>query len=231
MLARAVALLFGALAGALFGDLRRRPVRALARVLVSRAAVTAVHRLPRRDAIAVVSGGFSRPHGGPRRARLRGHRGGRAGFCRSRSASRCGSRAPPRGVLIGVAPLFCSCSLAAISSARASTRACGGRGSDRLSCASLSFERRRPEGFRTLGIVLACSAPRSSRCATRWCAGPRATPRSTRSAHRRLARRRRDRARRVVRADAENLRPPVGCATRSSRSCQRPCASAPPTCA
>ena len=82
-------------------------------------------------------------------------------------------------VLIGVAPLL-SFALAAIFLGEGlNAGLVAGAALIVVAGASLSFERRwRPEGYRTLGAVLAVLCAGLFGVATRSCAGPRATPRS-----------------------------------------------------
>ncbi len=156
---RAVAaLLFGALAGALFGAFAVAVRHGLSRGVQVEigATVTAVVGFLVVTAIALVSGAFS-GHIGVRDTLVFAAIGagvpGLSQIAFTQAVRHAG--AARTAVLIGVAPLL-SFALAAIFLGEGlNAGLVAGAALIVVSCASLSFERRRPEGYRTLGAVLA----------------------------------------------------------------------------
>jgi drug/metabolite transporter (DMT)-like permease len=156
---RAVAaLLFGALAGALFGAFAvtiRHGLSHGVQVEIG-ATVTAVTGFLVVTAIALVSGAFG-DHIGVRDTVVFAAIGagvpGLSQIAFTQSVRHAG--AARTAVLIGVAPLL-SFGLAAIFLGESlNAGLVAGAALIVVSCASLSFDRRRPEGFRRLGVVLA----------------------------------------------------------------------------
>jgi drug/metabolite transporter (DMT)-like permease len=152
------ALLFGALAGALFGVFAVAIRHGLSRGVQVEigATVTAITGLLVVSAIALVSGAFS-GHIGVRDALVFAAIGagvpGLSQIAFTQAVRHAG--AARTAVLIGVAPLL-SFALAAIFLGEGlNAGLVAGAALIVVSCASLSFERRRPEGYRTLGAVLA----------------------------------------------------------------------------
>ena len=227
------ALLLGALAGALFGLFAVAVRYGLSSGVPVElgAAVTSATGFLVVSAIALVSGAFSEHMDGRDVlvfAAIGAAVPGLSQIAFNQAVRHAG--AARTAVLIGVAPLLSFVLAAVFLGESVSPGLIAGAALIVAAGASLSFERVRPEGFRTIGAA-AGRALRRPVCDSRHAHPLGVGRRHARSAasHRGLARGRRARARGVGVADAQDPPADQRCAPPSSRSCLRASVSAPPT--